>query len=64
MTTDIDIADLAMIEVGKATDVKNYFTQLWAALTNQAVVHDFRTLTIPKATARKIYQRAYPKAKV
>jgi len=60
----VDVADLVVVEVGGSATVRDYFKQLWASLTNQTITHTFDNLTIDKPTARKIYKRAYPKAKV
>ena len=61
---DIDIADIVDIEVGPPKDLKNYFIQLWVSICNKTATYSFDRLTIPKTAARKIYMRAYPKAKV
>lgn len=61
---DVNVADLVVIDVGRSTDFRSYLNTLKAAVFNTNLTVDFESLTIPKAVARKIYQRAYPKAKV
>lgn len=60
----VNIADLVVVEVGPACTFKDYVKQVWASVTRTPTIHTFEVLTIDKATARKIYRRAYPKAKV
>lgn len=60
----VDVADLVKIEVGPSKTFRSYVKNLVGAILNKTVVIDFDSLNIDKPTARKIYQRAYPRAKV
>ena len=62
--SNVNISDIADIEVGPSKNDRSYFEQLFASIVNGTVTYSFDELTIPKTTARRIYMRAYPKAKV
>lgn len=62
--TTVDISDLVVLEVTTANSFKQYLKQVWLTITRQSITHTFDRLEIDKADARKIYRRAYPKAKV
>lgn len=61
---NINVADIVAVTVDPATSVAEYFGRLVDTLFNRPQEHTFDELLIAKTDARKIYQRAYPKAKV
>lgn len=60
----VNIADLAVVDIGGSNSFKDYLKQLYASVFNKTITITFDSLLIDKQTARKIYKRAYPKAKV
>jgi hypothetical protein len=60
----IDIADIVCVFIDPRGTVGDYFGSLIDALFNRPVKHEFDELLITKTDARRIYLRAYPKAKV
>lgn len=61
---NINVADVIEVVVEPSTTVGDYFGRLVDCLFNRPQEHQFDELLIAKTDARKIYQRAYPKAKV
>lgn len=61
---NIDIADIVSVVIEPTQTIGDYFGRLIDAIFNRPIEHTFDELLIAKTDARKIYQRAYPKAKV
>ena len=61
---NIDVSDIVQITIDPAETMADYFGRLFDTLFNRPQEHVFRELLITKTDARKIYKRAYPKAKV
>ena len=59
----IDISDIVSVVIDPQTTASGYFGALVDAIFNRPVEHSFDELMITKTDARRIYKRAYPKAK-